>query len=88
MILRQKLSEPIDGYWDGGKKSTFDWSIENFDYPSKDSKGEFVKVGSWNANFWFHVAKGKTIKQTLSYAKAYLKAKTRIPSTFEYIEQG
>ncbi|KKN54532.1 hypothetical protein LCGC14_0591240 [marine sediment metagenome] len=83
MILRQTLEKPVDGYWDGGAKQTFDWSIDG--RPQRDSNGEYVRIGSWQANCWFHVALGKTARLTLSYAMRHLKAKTRIPSTFEYI---
>lgn len=85
MKLRQTLQHPVNGYWDGGAKQVFDWEIESR-YASKDSKGEFIRIGSWYANHWFHVAKGKTEKSTLSYAKQHLRKTTKIPSTFEYVE--
>ena len=86
MILRQTLEKPVNGYWDGGKKQVFDWSIER-GCGGTDSEGEYVRIGSYDANHWFHVAKGKTEKQTLSYAKRHLQHSTRIPSTFEYINE-
>ena len=85
MILRQTLTEAVNGYWDGGKKQTFDWSIDGT--PQTDSKGQFVRIGSWSANHWFYVAVGKTVKLTLSYAKRHLQAITQISSKFEYIQQ-
>jgi hypothetical protein len=84
MILRQKLNKAINGYWDGGARDTFDWEIDG--RPQTDNKGKFVRIGSWMANHWFHVAVGKTDRQTLSYAKKHLKASTRVSSTFEYID--
>lgn len=86
-ILRQILVELTYGYWDGGKKDTFDWAIDS--QVMKDSKGEFVRIGSFEANIWFHVAKGKTDKMTLSYAKKHIKkiCKKQIKE-FIYIEQG
>ena len=84
MKLRQTLAKPVQGYWDGGAKQVFEWEIEG--HPHKDKKGEYVKIGSWQANHWFHVAKGKTEKQTLSYAQKHLKKSTRYPSKFEYVE--
>lgn len=84
MKLRQTLAHPVNGYWDGGKKQVFNWGIES--NPATDSKGQFVRVGSWQANHWFNVAWSKTIKLTLCNAKKHLKAVTRIPSTFEYVE--
>lgn len=82
MQLKQTLALATFGYWDGGKKDTFLWEIKN---TQRDNKGEFCKIGSWEANHWFHVGKGKTEKLTLSYAKKHLKHSTKIPSTFEYV---
>ena len=82
MILRQKLSQKVYGYWDGGAKDTFNWEIES---ASADSKGVFCRIGSFEANHWFHVAQGKSDRQTLSYAMKHLRKSTRYPSTFEYI---
>lgn len=87
MILRQTLEKPIHGYWDGGAKQTFDWKIESS--PKRDSKGEFVKIGSWAANHWFCVALGKTDKLTLANAKrrlSYQAKKAGISCKFEYRE--
>lgn len=84
MILRQMLDHPVQGYWDGGKKQVFDWSIDGA--PQIDDKGQYVRIGSWSANHWFHVALGKTVKRTLANAVLHLRAVTRIPSTFQYIE--
>ena len=83
MLLRQTLNKPVNGYWDGGAKQVFDWSIEG--HIGQDSKGQFVRIGSWSANHWFNVALGKTDKLTLSYAKKHLKAVTKELCTFEYI---
>jgi len=87
MILRQTLKEAIYGYWDGGRKSIFDWKIEG--HEGRDKKGIFIRVGSWSANHWFNVAKGKTDKQTLSNAKRRLTEwalKSNIECSFEYID--
>lgn len=87
MFLRQTFSKPINGYWGGGAKSIFDWTIQGS--PATDSKGEYVKIGSFSANHWFHVALGKTSKVTLSYAKAHLKAlakRRNLECTFQYID--
>ena len=82
MKLKQTLDKPVHGYWDGGAKQIFYWGIEGS--PNTDKEGQYVRVGSWEANHWFHVAWGKTIKLTLSYAKKHLQTTTRIPCTFEY----
>jgi len=84
LVLRQRLAKPVYGYWVGGAKQVFDWGIEG--QPATDSKGQYVRIGSFAANHWFCVALGKTTKLTLSYAKRHLRAVTKIPSTFEYVE--
>ena len=83
MILQQTLIEAVNGYWDGGKKQVFEWEIEG--EPKEDKQGKFVKIGCWSANYWFHVALGRTDKQTLANAKRHLKASTKIESIFQYI---
>ena len=88
MILRQTLEKPINGFWDGGAKQVFDWSIDS--RPRTDGKGQYVKIGSWAANHWFHVSVGKTDKATLANARRKLAAaaaKHRIDCKFEYIEE-
>lgn len=80
MILKMTLPKPINGFWDNGAKSVFEWEIDH----RKSTGKEFLIVGSWEANFWFSVKRGKTEKQTLSYAKRYLKHK-QPEATFEYI---
>ncbi len=84
MILRQTLPYPVQGYWDGGKKQTFDWSIDHVE--GHDSKGTYTRIGSWTANHWFHVAKGKTKKLTLCNAMKHLRG-TQLgkQSKFEYV---
>jgi len=88
MELRQILNEPIHGYWDGGAKQTFTWSIVS--KHGQDGKGEFAHIGSWEANHWFHVALGKTDKLTLANARRRLLAGMKrlgITGRFEYIEE-
>ena len=80
-ILRQTLEKPVQGFWDGGPKQVFDWSVSPLGSMLND-----VRVGSYTANMFFTVRRGKSLKLTLSYAKRHLKAITRIPSMFEYVE--
>lgn len=58
MILRQTTEKAGYGYWDGGAKDTFDWSITG--QAQEDKKGKYVKIGS-------HLPDSKTrsILQTL-----------------------
>ncbi len=83
--LRQTLPEPVHGYWDGGAKQVFEWSIDSVE--GHDARGTFARVGSWSANHWFHVAKGRTPKLTLRNAMYHLRG-TAIGkrSKFEYVE--
>ncbi len=81
-ILRLTLKEPVGGNWDGGMKKIFDFGLEGI--PQKDKDGYFVKVGSWEANFWANVAKSKTIKVTLSNARR--RFGTPEGGKWEYIE--
>jgi hypothetical protein len=80
MKLIQILENPVHGFWDGGAKQTFEWAIVGT--PKKDAKGEFVRIGSVEANFWFHVSVGKTERATLSNARNYLARKTKVSCHF------
>lgn len=51
-----ELKEPIGGYWDGGAKQIFIFSIDDI---QKNEKGYCARISSWEANFWFHVGAGK-----------------------------
>ncbi len=85
MELIQTFDKPIHGYFDYGPKSTFTWTIQGRVH--EDSKGQYIKVGSWSANHWFMVAVGKTEKQTLSNARRRLVASSKrigIGCKFEY----
>lgn len=88
MYLRQIFSEPIGGYWSGGLKSVFDWFTEGI--VQTDNKGSYIRVGSWQANNWFHVSLGITAKQTLGNARRKLTAMAKQAGKtckFEYIEE-
>lgn len=84
MILRQTFEQPVSSIMFGGPHKSFDWTIDS--QPKEDKKGLFVRVGSFSANYWFHVSLGKTIKQTLGRAKTHLETITKVPCTFEYID--
>ena len=87
LTLVQELEKWIDcpAAWDGGPKKVFRWSIDG--KPQRDTKGLFVRVGSWGANTWFHVAVGKTEKTTLGNVRRRLGFSMRrfgIQGTFRY----
>ena len=75
MKLVQTFIEAIPGNWNGGPKRVFIWRVAGS--PQSDAQGRFVKVGSWDANYWFHVAVGRTNKQTLGNARRRLTALTK-----------
>ena len=85
MELKQTFPEPLYGYWDGGKRESVTWSITD-QIAGHDSRGTFSRIGSWSANHWFHVAKGKTDKLTLRNAMFHLRG-TQVgrDSRFEYV---
>lgn len=86
LILRQRLSKPICGYWDGGAKDTFDWRVDEY----QTRRQGWTIVGSLEANHWFHVEPGTTEKGTLGNARRKLVAMAKkdpsITCTFEYLE--
>jgi len=83
MELKQTLPKAVYGYWDGGAKKVFRWRINS--QPLIDTKGFYVRIGSWEANYWFHVAVGRSVKDTLANAKRRLRA--RVPeSCFKYVD--
>ncbi len=89
MKLVQQFNKPISGYWNGGPRSIFHWTIQG--NIQEDAKGCYIKVGSYEANHYFHVALGKTDKQTLGYARRQLTAMAKrhgpdITCAFYYIE--
>lgn len=63
-----ETSEPISGYWDGGRKSFFRFEPELH----KDKKGYFVKWGSWAMNFYFTVGFGRSWKHAASIAAKWM----------------
>jgi len=87
MTLKITLQKPIGGYWDGGLKDTFEFNIDGRE--QKDKKGKFVRIGSWEANYWFNVTVGKTEKLTLANAKRHLTSifkRKELKVKFAYVE--
>jgi len=85
MTLVQELEKPVNGYWEGGPRKIFRWSIDG--QPKGDKKGFFVRVGSWEANHWFNVSVGKTEKVTMGNARrrlSYYMRLVRVKGTFRY----
>ena len=86
MILRLELNEAISGFWDGGKKRFFDFTIEK---PiSSDLKGKYVKIGCYDMNYWFNVAWSGSQKKTFANVKRKFAHKFKrqgIKSTWSYV---
>jgi hypothetical protein len=85
MILRQTFTQPINGYWDGGEKRVFDWSIDTLPTTLGYLNKEYSRIGSWEANHFFTIKTGKSELQTLANAKRHLRKTTKVESTFEYV---
>ncbi len=85
--MRMVLGRPMSGYWDDDMKSPFHFQING--HPQHDARGAYIRIGSWEANHWFHVAMGKTVKATLGNARRRLTQRFRHAGQhprFMYIE--
>jgi hypothetical protein len=80
MKLYINLHEPVNGYWDGGKKQYFCFDVQKYTYSRDDGK---IKVGSWEANYWVLVKASKHKRKILQNALQALKATIKIPFTWE-----
>lgn len=74
---------------DGDANRTYDFEIQG--RIQVDEKGKYVKIGSYRANYWFHVSAMKTEKGTLNNAKKHLLANLKRNKAkmfkFEYINE-
>ena len=87
MKLIQRLNKKIGGFWDGGLKDTFEWTV---DFKHKGPKEGTVAVGSWEANHWFCMSGRGGERAILNRAKSILArklAKRGILSEFELVEE-
>lgn len=86
MILRMTLDTPVVGFWDGGERTSFDYTLDGL--PRRDRQGAYIRVGSWQANAWFHVALGTSARATLGNARRCLVARAKragLRCAFAYI---
>ena len=87
--MELKIYYKDDRYKDENIIKTSCWSIGIGG--GKDKKGYFRQVGSWEENFWFMVAEGKTEKVTLCNAlkkiKVLLKRKGIPLLKYQYIKE-
>lgn len=69
-----KTAKPVQGFWDGGKKDTFEFipTIERTPGPTA------IRWGSYAANLWVVVEVGKGFKQHLNKLRRTLR--TNVPS--------
>lgn len=95
LALVQTLNRPVYGYWDGGQKQRFVWTIESlrvraadggYDTAYGDTPATHARIGAWEANHYFTVRVGRTDRLTLSYARAHLRAVSPCQSTFEIVD--
>jgi hypothetical protein len=88
MTLVQVFEEARPAGMRGYPSHEFHWNIEPYRYGC-DARGPYVRVGSWEANRWFHVSKGETDKQTLGNARRKLALLARhagVKCSFRYEE--
>lgn len=75
-VIELVLEKPVNGYWDGGAKSSFEFSPTFFDENSdlETSSKQFkpkddIRWGSFSANFFFSTKSGRNWKEAISLAK-------------------
>lgn len=88
LVLHQILDKPVPAGMYSTPTTVFRWSIEGS--PMTDAKGQFVRVGSYLANCWFHVSVGKDIKQTFANVRRRLQASMKrcgATGCFELVEE-
>jgi len=77
MILRITLSRSVHGWWNGFiGKDRFDFKLECLSFSPHDGK---VKVGSWEANYWFLVDASGDERAVLERARMHLYRTMRLP---------
>jgi len=75
------FNQPVNGFWDGGKKSG--GIFEGTAFPMRGDKCDGkVKFGCYALNFFFSVKQGKTEKDTIESAKRWLKRHCKVPFKF------
>lgn len=80
LVLITYTNEKVGGYWDGGAKDRFTWTLGR---TIQERGREYQKVHGWEANLWYYVAKGKSDKATLANALRRLRGMMKKnPSTF------
>jgi len=72
-----EFDKPTYGFWDGGARSggTFEPDILR-------STDKSICWGCWELNFYFSTARGETDKQSLGYARRWLKRHCKVPFKF------
>lgn len=74
--IKVVLKEPINGYWDGGKKQYFTFIPTFFktnsnmeEYSKKFKPHDVIRWGSYDANFFFSSRSGISWKDAIRIAK-------------------
>jgi hypothetical protein len=80
--LKLEFKEPVNGYWDNGKKAGGDFS-SNMEF----ERGGTANWGSLYLNFWFCAGMGKSEYEAASIARRKLLRICRVPCTIEIVER-
>lgn len=82
--IEVKFPEPIDGYWDGGKKGGGLFTPREREHPGP---GHTIHWGCFRLNFWLTVGSGRTWREAASIAKRKLERICSIAgATFKIVE--
>ena len=84
--VKVTFPEPIDGYWDSGKKGggTFEPRIIGHCHDRSGGHpgpGNTIRWGCFRLNFWVNVGSGRTWREAASIAKRKLTRICSIPGT-------
>jgi len=79
MKLKLIFDYPVNGWWDGGAKTSGVFEPD----ACHRSDADHTCFGSWELNHYFNVKTGRTDKETISRAVRYLKKHTKRPHRIE-----
>lgn len=82
-IIVVDFPEKVEGYWDGGKKSHFEFSPS----PKVHKSGTEIQWTSLAANAWIITPSGKNWNDATGYAVAKLNRMMQVPNAKITIKQ-
>ena len=77
------FSEPIVGYWDGGRKSRGRFTTMTRTHPGP---GKYIRWGCFHLNFWFTAGTGVSWPAAVQYAVSRLRAMVEPDTKISIIE--